>query len=179
MEWLNTNVASRDAALEQTPEVLKAVCMDLPVNVFLGMVDNLVGIFLCESVIGFERIGVESGTRFYMVPNFSLQGGTLAVGDYRSADLPSTLQSSEHNSFVLSASTSNAPFALIEVHVPRLAADKGFVYLNVTAQLAERFILQGQTDAMQHEPSGFLSYVQIAGKFATADSVFAIREQPQ
>ncbi len=52
MEWFDTNVASRDAALEQRPEVLKAVSVNLSINVLLRMVNNLVGVFRSQSVIG-------------------------------------------------------------------------------------------------------------------------------
>jgi hypothetical protein len=41
MEWFDTNVGSREAALQETPEILQPVGMNLPINVFLSMVDNL------------------------------------------------------------------------------------------------------------------------------------------
>ena len=57
----------------------------------------------------------------------------------------------------------------IQVHVASLAADEGFVNFDFAAQLAaEGFILQGQTNAMQHEPSGFLGNIEIASEFATS-----------
>src|SRR5439155_26047610 len=61
--------------------------------------------------------------------------------------------------------------------------DKSLIYFDfaaVAAQLAsEEFILQGQTDAMQHEPSGFLGHSQIAGNFVATDSVLAVGEHPR
>jgi hypothetical protein len=66
------------------------------------------------------------------------------------------------------------------VHIASLATDEGLVNFDFTAQLAtEGFILQGQTNPMQHEPSSLLSNLHVAGKFATADAILAVREQPQ
>ncbi len=44
MEWLNANVGSADTALEQAPEVLKAVGVDAAIDVLNSMVYNLVSI---------------------------------------------------------------------------------------------------------------------------------------
>ena len=52
MKRLDTNVGSVDAALQQAPEVFKAVSVNLPVNVLLGMVNDLVGVLLSQSVVG-------------------------------------------------------------------------------------------------------------------------------
>ena len=41
MERFNAHIGSADAALQQAPEVFQTVGMDLPVDVFNCMVDNL------------------------------------------------------------------------------------------------------------------------------------------
>src|SRR6266436_7198748 len=52
VEWLDADVRSLQSALDQTPEILQPVCVHLPVNVFLRMVDNLVReILLFQSLI--------------------------------------------------------------------------------------------------------------------------------
>ena len=73
MEWFDTNVASRDAALEQRPEVLKAVGVNLTINVLLGMVNNFVGVLGSQTVIGAQSIGVECRASFDVLLNFGLQ----------------------------------------------------------------------------------------------------------
>jgi hypothetical protein len=40
IEGLNRNVSTADAALQQTPEVLKAIGMNLTIEVFDSMIDN-------------------------------------------------------------------------------------------------------------------------------------------
>jgi hypothetical protein len=60
MEWLDANIGSLQLALEQTPEVFESVGVNLPVNVPLGVVDNLMLESLrFESLIGHECIGVD------------------------------------------------------------------------------------------------------------------------
>ena len=180
MEWFDTNVASGDAALQQTPEVFQPVGVNLPVNVFLGVVNDFVGVFLSQPIVGLQCIRVESRTSFDMLFDGSLQCGLLSVCDYHGANLAAALQCSEHDGFVFAASTSDAPLPFVQVHIASLPADEGFVNLDFTVQLAaESFILQSQTNPMQYEPCGFLSHIQIAGQFATADAVLAIGEQPE
>jgi len=41
------------------------------------------------------------------------------------------------------------------VHIAGFAADEGFVRLHFPIQLSERFILQGQSDAMHHKHADF------------------------
>src|SRR5271168_3691943 len=67
------------------------------------------------------------------------------------------------------------------VHVLELAAYKGFVNLKlatIAAHLLPRAVLEGETDAVQHEPRGLLSDLQIAGNLVAADAVLAVHYQP-
>jgi hypothetical protein len=52
MERLDTHVGSADAALEKTPEVLKAIGVNLPVDELDSMVNDLVRIVSGQSLIG-------------------------------------------------------------------------------------------------------------------------------
>ena len=102
----------------------------------------------------------------------------LAVADYSSANLAAAFQSAEHDGFVFAASTSDAALLFVEMHVASLSADESFVNFNVTAELAEGFILHNETDSMQHEPCAFLMNFHILGNLATADSVLAVGDKP-
>ena len=64
MEWLDTNIGSRNAALQKRPEVFEAVSVNLSINVLDGMVNHFVGVVLSQSVIGRQRIGVERRASF-------------------------------------------------------------------------------------------------------------------
>src|SRR5436190_2671748 len=90
-------------------------------------------------------------------------------------------RSNAPNTMVLSLPPvpSDAALPLIKVHVPSLAADKGFIHFNVTAQFVPRgFVLHGETNAMEHEPCGLLGDLNILGDFVAADSIFAVSDHP-
>src|SRR5688572_22322223 len=59
MERLDGYVGATDGSLQQRPEVFAAVRMNLPVNVRLGMVNNLMRVFVAQASVGLERIGVD------------------------------------------------------------------------------------------------------------------------
>ena len=179
MERFNANVASGDAALQQAPEVVQSVSVNLPINVLLGMVNDLMSVFLSQPVVGLQRIGIEGATSFNVLFDAGLQGASLPICDYHSANLATTFQCSKHDGFVFSASTSDAALAFVEMHIASFSADEGFINFDFTAKLASGFVLQSQTNAMQHEPCGLLGDFQIAGEFTTTDAVLAIGEQPQ
>ena len=65
------------------------------------------------------------------------------------------------------------------VHEPRGSADVGFVGLNVVLQSVERLVLQGQPDAMIHEPCGLLGDMEIAANLVGTDTVLAVDHHPQ
>jgi hypothetical protein len=60
---LSRNVCAVDAAVQQAPEVLKAVRVDLAINVLYGVVHDLMLEFV-QTVVRREGIGVERATRF-------------------------------------------------------------------------------------------------------------------
>src|SRR5664280_1642403 len=117
MEWFNANVASRDAALQQALEVVESVGVNLPVNVFLGMVNDLVSVVLSQPIVRLESIGVEGRTNFDVLFDTGLQGVSFAVCDNHSANLAATFQCTKHDGLVFSASTSDAALPFVEMHV--------------------------------------------------------------
>jgi hypothetical protein len=73
----------------------------------------------------------------------------------------------------------DTPFAFVEVHIASLPANEGFIHLNVTAEFASRdFVLHGETNAVEHEPCGLLSNLNVFGDFVATDSVFAVGDHP-
>ena len=99
MEWFDTNVGSRDAALQQAPEVFEAVSVNLPVYVLLGMVNDFMGVLGSQSVIGRQSVGVEGRADRDVLFNRGVESRTLAICYYGSADLPP--RSSAPNTTVL------------------------------------------------------------------------------
>src|SRR5664280_2641486 len=100
MEWFNTNISPGETALKQAPEVFESVGVNQAINVFLGMVNDFVGIFLGQSVVGWQRVGIEYRANFDVSFYASLQSGPLSIFHYESANLAATFQCSEHNGLV-------------------------------------------------------------------------------
>src|SRR5438067_2307516 len=100
MKWLNRYVSAFDGSLQEAPEILKPIRMHVPVNICLGMIDNLVRV-LVKPVIRLQRISVEFGTWSDTLP--------------------------EHNSLSHRATSPNHFLASSGVHIPRFAADESLV----------------------------------------------------
>src|SRR5580704_9959870 len=97
MKWLDTHVRAFDGALQQAPEVLQPVCVYHSVNVGLGMIHNLVGVFI-KAVVRLQCISVERSASRHVIANRGMKRALPARADYRSADLAGlAFQQSEHN----------------------------------------------------------------------------------
>src|SRR5439155_1160317 len=72
---------------------------------------------------------------------------------------------------------SNASSAVL-VHVASLSADVGLIRFADASHLASKPLLHSETDALQHEPCGFLSYTKRAMQFVGTNTVLAIGRQP-
>jgi hypothetical protein len=103
---------------------------------------------------------------------------TLAVWDYSRTNLAPTLQYAHDGGLVFRSSASDTAATLRDVHVTCFAPDEGFVRFNLSAQFFKRAALHRKTYAMRHEPCGLLRNLQVASEFITADSVFAIDNEP-
>src|SRR5438876_12191922 len=80
MKRFHTHIGSRDAALQQRPEVLKAVSMHATVYILAGVVNYLMRIFSCETFIGLEGIGVEGSASSDMPAYLFLQHSLRRLG---------------------------------------------------------------------------------------------------
>src|SRR5688572_13262284 len=77
MERFDGDIRALDGPLQEAPEVFAAVGVDLPVHVFLGVVDKFVGVIALKSAIRQERIGVDVGANFYVLTNVGLEAASL------------------------------------------------------------------------------------------------------
>src|ERR1035438_621482 len=162
MKRLHANVGSRNAALEKRPEILKAVGVHAAIYVLSRMVYDLMSIVAGQSVVGHERVSIESRASGDVLADFLLQYFALAARNDSGAYFSATLKDSHDSGLVMSASASNAALALRDVHVTCLAADEGFVYFHFAAKLGtEEIILHGQPNPMQHEPCRLLGPLQV------------------
>lgn len=79
MERLDADVRPVDGPLQQAPEVLQAVGVDLAPDVGLGMVDGLMEVVRLQSFVGLQRISVDARTRLDMLANLGLQRAPASV----------------------------------------------------------------------------------------------------
>jgi hypothetical protein len=105
----------------------------------------------------------------------------LAVRNVFQADVASLAVNQAHYDFFpASACAVNLFCFLIQMHVASEAADKGFVGFDraATAHFLKGAALHREADAVQHEPRGLLTDVQVACDFARANAVLAVADQP-
>jgi len=182
VERLNTHVGSLDSALQERPEVFEAIGVDLPINIFLCMVDYLVlEILMLQSLIGHKCIGINRTTRFDVGANLGLQVMFAASGNHHCADFAAAFENAHDRSFVLGSSLSNPATAFVLVHIPRCAADERFVYFDCfsfASEFEHRTVLHCKPDAMEHEPSRLLSDAERTSDFVRTDAILAVGNHP-
>jgi hypothetical protein len=109
-----------------------------------------------------------------MLLNLGLKGLLFALLNNRSMGPTFTVlaafEDTHHGSLVLGTCPSDPATALSDVHVARLAADKGLVRFYIE-QLFERTRVQSKPDAMIQEPCGLMSDAQITSHLAGANTV--------
>src|SRR5215472_6220150 len=117
MKRFDTDIGALDTALQQAPEVLQSVSVDVPACVGFSVVNHVVDVLGIQSSIGSPRIGEHLRTGFDIRLNPTMQGFALNVRNNRSADLAVALQQSHDCDFARAASTGDflAPFVLVHV----------------------------------------------------------------
>ena len=181
MKRFNANVGSTDAALQETPEVLKAIGVDSPIDISSGVVNNFVCVIAGQPVIGKQGVSVERGSGGDVLFDFFLKNRLAATWDYRCAHFAAPLKDAHNGGLVLYASSGNAATLDGEMHVASLAAYESFVgfdFATIATQLDERTVLHCLANPMQHEPSGLLGYSQCAVNLVRTNTVLAIAEHP-
>src|SRR5688572_1442208 len=73
MERLNGNVGAFQGTLQEAPEVLAAVCVDLPIDIAFGVVDDVVDVVGAEAVIGQQFVSVDLGAAPDVLTHVGLQ----------------------------------------------------------------------------------------------------------
>ena len=178
VERLNADVGAVDAALQETPEILHAIGVNVLANILHGMVNDLMSVFVRESPVGLQEVAINVRSGFHVVTYQLLQFALLASPYDLGADLTAAFQNGSDNGLTFGTATVDLFGLLVGVHVTGLAADEGFVYFDFTAELATVVVLMGQTYAMEHEPSGLLSNPKCATYFVAGDAVLAIGDEP-
>ncbi len=179
MKRFYADVGSRDSALEQRPEILKAIGMHAAIYILSRMVNNLMCIVTGQSFIRHQGIGIERSASGDVLAYFILQYLSATARNDASANLTAALQDAYDSGFVFSTSSGDTALAFANVHVPRFATDESLVYLDFSAQLrSEEIILHRKPDTVQHEPCRLLGNFHVTRNLVTADPVFAVGDKP-
>jgi len=179
MERLNADVGSTNRPLEQTPEVLKAVRVDVATNILNGMVDGPVVEVSLQAVVGKQEVSIDGAPWFDVLPNLRLKRVLLAIGNYSSTNLSAALQYAHDGGLVFVAGSGNPARLHMLVHIARLAADERFVNLNFAGELSAAVaVLQRKANPLEHEPCGFLADAGGATNLVATDAVLTIRNHP-
>ena len=182
MERFDVHVGSFQSALEKAPEILQAVCMYLPIDIALRVVNRLVNeVLILQSLIGQKRIGVDRTLRFDVRTDSRLQVVLAARGYNAGLNLAATFQNSHDGSLSLHATVCNLLSALISVHESGRTADESFVHFYFFAAPAEShefLAVHCKAYTVHHEPSRLLRDSKGACDFIGTDSVRAVHNQP-
>lgn len=91
MEWFDSNVGSAQSALDQRPEVVQALSVNLPFDVLDSVIHDFVNEILVQVLIADSGIGVDLAPILDVLEDFVLQGLALDVWNDRRANLPQLL----------------------------------------------------------------------------------------
>jgi hypothetical protein len=185
MERLHGNVGSLNAPLQQAPEVLQPVGVDVALGVALSVVNHLMDELLIQLLVGVEVVSENLGSWLAGRVDGTMQGAATDRAKDASADAaglaiqPVTLQQTDNRSLARWAGGGNHPLLLVLVHKPRATADVGLVNLNLPLHaLGEGLGLHGQPDTVEHEPGGFLGHPKSAVQLVATDTVLGVDQEP-
>src|ERR1017187_1788698 len=184
MKRLNSNVGSTKAALQERPEILNAIGVNLSVYVLLKVIDELMLVLGFEIVVASKLVSHDCGTSLNEISNSSMNSRMLAISNDSGFDSSATLKCADDYSLAMSTLHSNAiaeTTALTLVHIASLAADVGLINLNGSlgpTKLATVLALQSQANAMQHEPCRFLSNADGAANLVRTNAFAPFRNHP-
>src|SRR6267142_4207480 len=182
MERLNRNVRAFQSALEQAPEILKAVCVDLPLNVTFCMVNRLVNeVLVIQSLIGQEGIGVDRALGRDVSTDFRLQVMLTPRGNDVRVNLSAAFQNADNGCLIFYSAFRNHALAPCRVHESSGTTNKSLVYFHFatrTAKFYKVLVMHCETNAVHHEPCRLLSDAQSPGDFIGTDSVLGVHNEP-
>jgi hypothetical protein len=178
VERLDRNIRSLETALQQTPEILTSVRVNLPVHVSFGMVDYLMS-KLIEPVVGLERISVNRRASFDVLANHRVQFWLRASLDVLGANLAAALKNCGDYLFAFTTTALNFLCSLARVHVASLTADESLINFYLATKLAAvNSILHSQTNSVEHEPCRLLGDLQMSVDLPRRNAILATGNEP-
>ena len=101
-----------------------------------------------------------------MLADFRLQQMLPAILYDRGAHFTAAFKDTHNGSLILAARPGDPPLSLANMHVAGVAADESLVRFHFASKQTKAAILEGEPQAVGHEPRRLLGHAQIAGQFA-------------
>jgi len=183
VERFDVHISSLDGALLETPEVLNSIGVDSTSGILFGMVYYLVLVVEAKIRIGFKSIGIYTRTWDNVLADFRAKRPAPNVGYNFGSNCTVTvramsLQQAHDGSLADATPTLNSCITLGLVHEPSLAAYESLINFDFALQVEEVVRLHCQSDAVEHEPSGFLSNANGSVYLVGANAVLGIGNHP-
>src|SRR5882672_812334 len=184
VERVHGNVGAAQPALQETPEILQSVGVDVAFDVALGLVDDAVDVAVAHRPIRAEHVGNHLAAGLDSLADDRGQMLRARGRDDLGVDLAlSAVENPGHDSLgdipLILASAAGQLRALVGVQVPGMRADERLVSLDSAGELHKAPDLQGQPQPVEHKPRGFLSNSQRPMDFVGADPVLVVDEHPE
>jgi hypothetical protein len=181
MERFHADVSSVQLALNETPEVLHAVSVNVAIRVLDGMINDLMFEVILQAIVRPQFVREDRRARFYVFVDVLLKFLLTSVVHNEGTNVTAALQHTHDDGLIFAAGTGYDAGAFALMHITRLAADEGLVDLDTVAASAELtalLTLLRESNPVQHKPSCLLGHVQRPRDLTRADTVLAIQDQP-
>ena len=179
MKRFDGYIGAIDATLQERPKVFDSVRMDLAVNIFFSMIDNVMHVLFVKPFIRRPAIREYMRSLADVSLDVILKRLLIGVSNNHRSDFAMTREQAHNGNLADSATALDSLLAFPLVHVPRFAADVRFVNLDVAGHFLEkRSSLHRETDSLQHEPCSLLRDANRTMDFIATDSILRARNQP-
>jgi hypothetical protein len=164
----NLMVATDDGALQEAPDVLKRVRVNVAPNVFsFAVLDRFVlGVLIGDTLVSFPFVGIDgfniAGDVF---TDEAVQGLPVSSPYYLQDDIPAALQGSYNDSLVTCIA---APLAF------DLAAHEGFIGLDDALQQLGVNLIESGSDAMAEIPRCLVGHTERTLELVGRHALFAL-----
>jgi len=178
VERFHADIGAVKLALHQAPEVFHSIRMNIAANVLYGVIHDRVLIFPIQPVVRLQRIAEQRRASLDVLANLAVKFMLAAIRYSERSHVPAALHHSKRDGFIRATSARYDLGAAFGVHVAGLPADERFVHFNFTRKFRSGLVLHRFTNAMEHEPSGFLSQSKVTCDFAGTNTIPAVGNQP-
>lgn len=182
VEWFDIDVSTANGPLQQAPEVLNSIGVNVPLDVSLSVVNDFMNVLPVQVAVGRQRIGDEVATGLNRVADggrdCSAAGVSYYLGLYLARLIINSMpfeQAHDGNLADCAATSVEPPPGVLVLF---LTANEGLVSFDGARELTVTVSSHSQPDSVKHKPSGLLSYVQSAGDFIGRNPVLGITDKP-